>query len=154
MIAQSFIQELLDRIDIVDIVTQHLQLKKAGANFTACCPFHSEKTPSFTVNSAKQFYHCFGCGRHGNAINFLMEHTGANFVEAVETLAARAGMQMPAQENTVSAASNVNNDSINKTTSKVIDEKSAHYLICMSAWNKLQDSIVRNLSIQNRQLPI
>lgn len=123
MIAQSFIQELLDRIDIVDIIMQHLQLKKAGANFTACCPFHSEKTPSFTVNSAKQFYHCFGCGRHGNAINFLMEHTGASFVEAVETLAARAGMQMPAQENTVSAASNVNNDSINKTTSKVVDEK-------------------------------
>lgn len=97
MIAQSFIQELLDRIDIVDVVARHLQLKKAGANFTACCPFHNEKTPSFTVNSSKQFYHCFGCGRHGNAINFLMEHSGASFVEAVESLATHAGMQIPDQ---------------------------------------------------------
>ena len=97
MIAQSFIQELLDRIDIVDVVARHLQLKKAGANFTACCPFHNEKTPSFTVNSSKQFYHCFGCGRHGNAISFLMEHSGASFVEAVESLATHAGMQIPDQ---------------------------------------------------------
>lgn len=97
MIEQSFIQELLDRIDIVDVVARHLQLKKAGANFTACCPFHNEKTPSFTVNSSKQFYHCFGCGRHGNAINFLMEHSGASFVEAVESLATHAGMQIPDQ---------------------------------------------------------
>lgn len=97
MIAQSFIQELLDRIDIVDVVARHLQLKKAGANFTACCPFHNEKTPSFTVNSSKQFYHCFGCGRHGNAINFLMEHSGISFVEAIESLATHAGMQIPDQ---------------------------------------------------------
>ena len=100
MIAQPFIQELLDRIDIVDVVAKHLQLKKAGANFTACCPFHNEKTPSFTVNPSRQFYHCFGCGRHGNAINFLMEHSGISFVEAVESLAAHAGMQMPAWKNT------------------------------------------------------
>lgn len=99
MIAQPFIQELLDRIDIVDVVAKHLQLKKAGANFTACCPFHNEKTPSFTVNPSRQFYHCFGCGRHGNAINFLMEHSGISFVEAVESLAAHAGMQMPAWKN-------------------------------------------------------
>lgn len=97
MIEQSFIQELLDRIDIVDVVARHLQLKKAGVNFTACCPFHNEKTPSFTVNSSKQFYHCFGCGRHGNAISFLMEHSGASFVEAVESLATHAGMQIPDQ---------------------------------------------------------
>ncbi|MXS85582.1 DNA primase [Nitrosomonas sp. HPC101] len=95
MIAQPFIQELLDRINIVDIVSRYLQLKKAGANFTACCPFHDEKTPSFTVNPSKQFYHCFGCGRHGNAINFLMEHSGISFVEAIENLAAHAGMQIP-----------------------------------------------------------
>lgn len=98
MIAQSFIQELLDRIDIVDVIARHLSLKKAGANFTACCPFHNEKTPSFTVSSSKQFYHCFGCGRHGNAINFLMEHNGVSFVEAVESIAAHAGMQIPAQK--------------------------------------------------------
>ena len=100
MIEQSFIQELLDRIDIVDVVARHLQLKKAGANFTACCPFHNEKTPSFTVNSSKQFYHCFGCGRHGNAINFLMEHSGASFVEVVEGLAAHVGMRIPDQVST------------------------------------------------------
>lgn len=96
MIAQPFIQELLDRINIVDIVSRYLQLKKAGANFTACCPFHDEKTPSFTINPSKQFYHCFGCGRHGNAINFLMEHNGISFVEAIENLATHAGMQIPA----------------------------------------------------------
>lgn len=98
MIAQSFIQELLDKIDIVDIVARHLPLKKAGANFTACCPFHNEKTPSFTVNPIKQFYHCFGCGRHGNAINFLIEHTGMGFIEAVESIAAHAGIQIPIQK--------------------------------------------------------
>lgn len=100
MIEQSFIQELLDRIDIVDIVGRYLQLKKAGANFTACCPFHNEKTPSFTVNSSRQFYHCFGCGKHGNAVSFLMEHSGFSFVEAVENLSAQAGMQMPSTGNT------------------------------------------------------
>ncbi|SFU67210.1 DNA primase [Nitrosomonas eutropha] len=114
MIAQPFIQELLDRIDIVDIVTRHLQLKKAGANFTACCPFHNEKTPSFTVNSSKQFYHCFGCGRHGNAINFLMEHSGVSFVEAVESLVAHAGMQIPAWKNVNSRAPDPSEASLNE----------------------------------------
>lgn len=99
MIEQSFIQELLDRVDIVDVIGRHLQLKKAGANFTACCPFHNEKTPSFTVNSSRQFYHCFGCGKHGNVISFLIEHNGFSFVEAVENLSALAGMQMPSREN-------------------------------------------------------
>lgn len=98
MIEQSFIQELLNRVDIVDIISRHLPLKKAGANFTACCPFHNEKTPSFSVSPTKQFYHCFGCGRHGNAINFLMEHSGLNFVEAVEDLAAHVGVRIPVQE--------------------------------------------------------
>lgn len=105
MIAQPFIQDLLNRIDIVDIVARHLQLKKVGTNFAACCPFHNEKTPSFTVNPSKQFYHCFGCGRHGDAINFLMEHTGISFVEAVENLAAHVGVQMPVQESVGSKTS-------------------------------------------------
>jgi DNA primase len=123
LITQSFIQELLDRIDIVDIVTKHLQLKKVGTNFTACCPFHDEKTPSFTVNSVKQFYHCFGCGRHGNAINFLMEHTGTNFIEVVETLASHVGMQIPPQKDARFTAASSNKISADKTQSNVSDKK-------------------------------
>lgn len=98
MIPQSFIHDLLNCIDIVDAIDRHVPLKKAGANFVACCPFHSEKTPSFTVSQSKQFYHCFGCGAHGNAISFLIEYSGLSFVEAVEDLAAYAGMQLPAPE--------------------------------------------------------
>lgn len=98
MIPQPFIHDLLNRIDIVDAIDRHVPLKKAGANFVACCPFHSEKTPSFTVSQAKQFYHCFGCGAHGNAIGFLIEYSGLSFVEAVNDLAAYAGMQVPVQQ--------------------------------------------------------
>ena len=95
MIPESFIQELLHRIDVVDLIDAYVPLRKAGANYAACCPFHSEKTPSFTVSPAKQFYHCFGCGAHGTAIGFLMEYSGLGFVEAVKELAAKAGMQVP-----------------------------------------------------------
>lgn len=98
MIPQPFIHDLLNRVDIVDAIDRHVPLKKAGANFVACCPFHSEKTPSFTVSQAKQFYHCFGCGAHGNAIGFLIEYSGLSFVEAVNDLAAYAGMQVPVQQ--------------------------------------------------------
>lgn len=98
MIPQPFIYDLLNRVDIVDAIDRHVPLKKAGANFVACCPFHSEKTPSFTVSQTKQFYHCFGCGAHGNAISFLIEYSGLSFVEAVNDLAAYAGMQMPLQQ--------------------------------------------------------
>jgi len=94
-IPQSFIQELLARADVVDVVGRHVQLKKGGANFMGLCPFHSEKSPSFTVSPSKQFFHCFGCGKNGNAIGFLMEHTGANFVEAVKDLAQQYGLQVP-----------------------------------------------------------
>lgn len=97
MIPESFIQELLARIDIVDVIERHLPLKKAGANYVACCPFHSEKTPSFSVSPSKQFYHCFGCGAHGSAIGFVMEYSGLGFVEAVEDLTGKAGMQVPQQ---------------------------------------------------------
>ena len=89
MIPQGFIQDLLARVDIVEVVGRHVELKKAGANHKGLCPFHGEKSPSFNVNAVRQTYHCFGCGVHGNAIGFLMEHTGANFVEAVEDPAAR-----------------------------------------------------------------
>jgi len=98
MISQSFIQDVLSRVDVVDVIEREVPLKKAGANFAACCPFHSEKTPSFTVSPTKQFYHCFGCGAHGSAIGFLMDYSGMNFVEAVNDLAARVGMQVPVQQ--------------------------------------------------------
>jgi DNA primase len=94
-IPQSFIQELLARVDVVDIVGRYVQLKKGGANYMGLCPFHGEKSPSFSVSPAKQFYHCFGCGKNGNAISFLMEHAGMNFVEAVKDLAQQYGMQVP-----------------------------------------------------------
>ena len=95
MIPRSFIQDLLNRLDIVDVIERYLPLKKAGGNYVACCPFHSEKSPSFTVSQTKQFYHCFGCGAHGTAISFVMEHLGLGFVEAVEELAKSAGMEVP-----------------------------------------------------------
>jgi DNA primase len=95
MIPEDFIQDLLARVDIVDLVDSYVPLKKAGANYAACCPFHNEKTPSFTVSPSKQFYHCFGCGAHGTAIGFVMEYQGMGFVDAVRELAARAGMTVP-----------------------------------------------------------
>ncbi len=94
-IPQSFIQELLARADVVEIVGRYVQLKKGGANYMGLCPFHGEKSPSFSVSPSKQFYHCFGCGKNGNAIGFLMEHAGMNFVEAVKDLAQQYGMQVP-----------------------------------------------------------
>ena len=95
MIPPSFIQDLLNRVDIVDVVERYVPLKRAGANFVACCPFHGEKTPSFTVSQSKQFYHCFGCGAHGSAIGFMIEYAGVGFIDAVKDLAQGAGMQMP-----------------------------------------------------------
>jgi DNA primase len=95
MIPEAFIQELLNRVDIVDVVDRNVPLKKAGANYSACCPFHNEKSPSFTVSPTKQFYHCFGCGAHGTAIGFLMEHQGLSFVEAVHDLAKMVGLIVP-----------------------------------------------------------
>jgi DNA primase len=95
VIPESFIQELLGRVDIVDVIERYVPLKKGGANYQACCPFHSEKTPSFTVSPSKQFYHCFGCGAHGSALGFLMQYSGLGFIEAVEDLAHSVGMQVP-----------------------------------------------------------
>ncbi len=98
MIPESFIQELLNRVDVVEVVDKKVQLKKAGANFVACCPFHKEKTPSFSVSPSKQFYHCFGCGAHGSAISFLIEYDGMTFVEAVNELANAAGLKVPNEQ--------------------------------------------------------
>lgn len=94
-IPQTFVQELLARADVVEIVGRYVPLKKGGANFMGLCPFHSEKSPSFSVSPTKQFYHCFGCGKTGNAIGFLMEHAGMSFVEAVQDLAQQFGMKVP-----------------------------------------------------------
>lgn len=104
MIPDTFIQDLLARADIVDVVESYVKLKKAGANYSACCPFHNEKSPSFTVSPAKQFYHCFGCGAHGTAISFIMEYAGLGFVEAVHELASKLGMLVPQESRSGQAA--------------------------------------------------
>jgi DNA primase len=98
MIPESFIQELLHRVDVVDLIDGYVPLKKAGANFVACCPFHNEKSPSFTVSPSKQFYHCFGCGAHGTAIGFLMEYSGLGFIDAIKDLSGRIGLPMPEED--------------------------------------------------------
>jgi DNA primase len=95
VIPDSFKQDLLNRVDIVDVVSRYVQLKKGGANYLGLCPFHGEKTPSFTVSPAKQFYHCFGCGAHGNAIGFQMEYGGMGYIDAIKDLASSVGMQVP-----------------------------------------------------------
>lgn len=104
MIPQSFIQDLLNRIDIVDVVGRYVQLKKGGANFMGLCPFHNEKSPSFTVSPTKQFYHCFGCDAHGTAISFLIEYSGLGFVEAVKDLAQGVGMTVPDNDDKIPPA--------------------------------------------------
>jgi DNA primase len=98
LIPQHFIDDLISRADIVEVVGRRVQLKKAGREFKACCPFHDEKTPSFTVSPAKGFYHCFGCGEHGTALSFLMKYDHMDFVEAVESLAGMMGIDVPREE--------------------------------------------------------
>ena len=97
-IPERFIDELKSRLNVSDVVGKRLRLERKGREFQACCPFHKEKTPSFTVNDAKGFYHCFGCGQHGNVISFVMEYDGLSFPEAVERLAAEAGLEMPVEK--------------------------------------------------------
>ncbi|HHC73183.1 MAG TPA: DNA primase [Thiotrichales bacterium] len=100
-IPQTFIEELLSRVDIVDVIERFVPLKRAGREYVACCPFHDEKTPSFTVSPAKQFYHCFGCGAHGSALGFLMEYNRLEFPEAVEELASSVGLEVPREKGDV-----------------------------------------------------
>lgn len=99
LIPRLFIEELLHRTDLIELIDSYVPLKKRGNSYTACCPFHHEKTPSFNVVAKKQFYHCFGCGTSGNAISFIMNYLSQGFVDAVETLAARLGMQIPREQN-------------------------------------------------------
>jgi len=98
-IPRDFINELIARTDIVDLIDHKVPLKKAGKNNSACCPFHSEKSPSFTVSRDKQFYHCFGCGAHGNAIDFIMEYDRLEFLDAIEELASQLGLEVPRENN-------------------------------------------------------
>ena len=100
MIPHGFIQELLSRVDIVDVVGRHVELKKAGINHKGLCPFHGEKSPSFIVSPSRQTYHCFGCGVHGTALTFLMEHDRLAFPDAVADLAGRLGMEVPREGGT------------------------------------------------------
>ena len=124
MIPQSFIQDLLGRVDIVEVVDRHVKLKRAGANYVACCPFHSEKSPSFTVSPTKQFYHCFGCGAHGTAVGFLMEHGGMGFVDAVKELAQSVGMKVPEEPRSESAQRRVQQG---ETLHEVLLRAAQHY---------------------------
>ena len=94
-IPQHFIDDILDRVDIVEVIDRRVSLKKAGRNYSACCPFHNEKTPSFSVNPDKQFYYCFGCGAGGNSIGFIMDYENLDFPSAVESLASVAGLEVP-----------------------------------------------------------
>ncbi len=98
LIPQSFIDELIARCDIVEVISGRVGLKKAGREYQACCPFHDEKSPSFTVSPGKQFYHCFGCGAHGNVVGFVMEYDRLGFIDAVEELAQKAGLTVPRDE--------------------------------------------------------
>ena len=101
LIPQSFIDDLLARTDIIDVISERVSLKKSRPQpIKALCPFHKEKSPSFTANQEKQFYYCFGCGASGNALGFVMDHDHVDFPEAVETLAKRAGMQVPRESGT------------------------------------------------------
>ena len=100
LIPESFVEELLGRVDIVELIERHVPLKRSGREYHACCPFHDEKTPSFTVSPQKQFYHCFGCGAHGSAIGFMMNYEGLEFVDAVEELARQAGLTVPREAGT------------------------------------------------------
>ena len=98
MIPPAFLHDLLSRVDIVEVVGRHVQLKKGGANLSGLCPFHAEKSPSFTVSPSKQFYHCFGCGANGDAIRFLTEYSGMTFLDAVKDLAQQVGLSVPEED--------------------------------------------------------
>jgi DNA primase len=127
-IPDGFIQDVLARVDIVDIVGRYVQLKKGGANLMGLCPFHGEKSPSFTVSPAKQFYHCFGCGAHGDAIRFMMEHAGMGFVDSVRELAQQVGLKLP--EITVDAAEQARQDAAHqqrRSLTEVLERATEHY---------------------------
>jgi DNA primase len=128
VIPTGFLQDLLSRVDIVEVVGRHVELRKSGANHMGLCPFHGEKSPSFSVSATKQFYHCFGCGAHGDAIRFLMENSGMSFVDAVHDLAQQVGMSVP--EEPVDAAEQqraLQAKAHQATLSDVLERAAEHY---------------------------
>jgi DNA primase len=128
-IPQTFIQELLNRVDVVDVVGRYVQLKKGGVNLMGLCPFHGEKSPSFSVSPTKQFYHCFGCGANGNAIGFLMEHAGMSFIEAVKDLAQQTGLQIPEDDASPQDRERAAQQRQKQTTLNSVLDKAAHAYI-------------------------
>jgi len=127
VIPESFISDLLNRVDIVDVVGRYVQLKKTGANFQGLCPFHNEKSPSFTVSPTKQFYHCFGCSAHGTSIGFLMEYSGMGFVDAVKDLAQGAGMIVPEQDDKIPPAQRAQMQAQSMALSEAMNLASEYY---------------------------
>lgn len=140
MIPDSFIQELLARVDVVDVVGRYVQLRKGGANLIGLCPFHNEKSPSFTVSPTKQFYHCFGCGAHGSAISFLMAHTGASFPEAVRSLANEVGLVVPEkQQSPRQRAADQQRKEQRSQHQQLLDAAQAHYVRQLALHTPAQD---------------
>lgn len=135
MIPDSFLQELLARVDVVDVVGRYVQLRKGGVNLLGLCPFHQEKSPSFTVSPNKQFYHCFGCGAHGSAITFLMNHTGSSFPDTVQSLASGVGMQVP-QSNASPAT--------RQRAAQRKDEQSAHVKVLETAHKYFKEQLKKS----------
>ncbi len=122
-IPNEFIESLLDRIDIHDVVGARVQLKKAGKDYSGLCPFHAENTPSFTVSQQKQFYHCFGCGKNGSAIGFLMEYEGLDFIDAIKDLAQLAGMQVPSIDNYAGQKPKTNLFAVTEKTTRIFQQQ-------------------------------
>ncbi|AQS37706.1 DNA primase [Shewanella psychrophila] len=122
-IPRDFINELVARIDIVDLIDAKVPLKKAGKNHSACCPFHSEKSPSFTVSRDKQFYHCFGCGAHGNVIDFVMEYDRLDFIDAIEDLAGQLGLEVPREQGTGQRR----DEGLSRDLYQLMEEASRHF---------------------------
>jgi DNA primase len=127
VIPQSFISDLLNRVDIVDVVGRYVQLKKGGANYMGLCPFHNEKSPSFTVSPTKQFYHCFGCGAHGTSIGFMIEYSGMGFVDAVKDLAQNVGMVVPEQDDKIPPAQRAQMQAQSMALSEAMNLASDYY---------------------------
>lgn len=150
MIPESFIQELLARVDVADVVGRYVQLRKGGANLIGLCPFHSEKSPSFTVSPSKQFYHCFGCGAHGSAISFLIEHTGATFPEAVRSLASEVGLTVPdTQRSPHQRAQEQQRQEQRSIHQQILDTAQAHYVRQLARYEPAQHYLTqRGLSAQ------
>jgi len=139
-IPRSFIEDLLDRIDIIDVISPRVSLKKSGANYMACCPFHNEKTPSFSVNQNKQFYHCFGCGVSGDAIRFLTEYERLDFVDAVEQLAGQAGLEVPRE--TLSPIE-AKREERKRTLYDLVQDAARLYYKALRADTRAQDYVVK-----------